>query len=402
MAALKDRYLRQVLAGEVVPDKTKLTDKNGLYLLVKQLSKGGVGLYWRFDFQYAGKRKTLSLGTFPLVSITAARERLLEAKLNLSKGINPSVEREAAKAQKVSPDTFKSLAEEWLARKDGGVGPERHDAITSKLERYVYPSIGSKAVQEVIPKDVVSILRKVDGLGYPVAARETISIIGSVFRYAMATGAADRNPADLDLVALIKPHVKQHHPTITEPARIGELLRKIDGYHGHAATRYALQLMPLLMLRQGELRSTRWDEIDWEAKTLTIPAMRMKLRVHLKEANREQDRHVVPLSTQAIAIFRQLHEISGMFEHCFPNQRNPRSFMSSNTIGGALLRIGISGDELTPHGFRSMASTLLNEMAWNPDAIERQLAHVERNTVRRSYNHGTYLDERRGNASGLG
>jgi integrase len=293
-------------------------------------------------------------------------------------------------------NTFKMLAEEWLAHKKDSISKVRHDDVTCKLTKYAFPCIGGKSIHDVVPLDVIGIIRNIEKLGHKTVARSVVSNVSAIFRYAKATGITDKNPADLDLSILIKPHVRTHYTTITDPAKIGELLRNIHEYTGRAVTRYCLQLMPLLMLRQGELRGIKWSEIDWESATLTIRAERMKLRRHMKDADRDQDAHIVPLSRQAVAIFRQLHEVSGMFEHCFYNQRDPRKHISGNALKRALDSMGCQDDTIImPHGFRSMASTLLNEMGWNPDAIERQLAHVDRNAVRRSYNHGKYLDERR-------
>lgn len=377
----------------------KLQDENGLYLLVKPLTDGSTAKYWRYDYSYAGKRKTLSIGTYPETTITAARKAHQAARALLNAGKCPSTEKQRQKKEIIDAEhaktPFKQVALDWHNQQKWNWCDKYINTVLSRLESDVFPAIGTIGINEVKPADVIKIIRTIGEAGHIPKAHEVLNNINSIYRYAKSLELADKNPADIDASLHLKPHVKQHRATVTEPSKIGGLLRAIDNYHGYFVTVCALKLAPMLMLRPSELRACQWQEIDLDAATLTIQAKRMKLKQHRKEANLESDWHIVPLPHQAVAILKELHHHTGYSVHVFPNVRTPSRPMSAETMNKALRTCGIESDTLTAHGFRAMASTLLNEMGWNPDAIERQLHHTEKNKVRGSYNHAKYLAERR-------
>jgi integrase len=248
----------------------------------------------------------------------------------------------------------------------------------------VFPWVGSKPIKEVTVPELLSVLRRIEARGFIETAHRTLQHCGCVFRYAIATGRAERDPTR-DLAGALAPAVKGHYASISDPMAVGQLLRAIDEYPGEFITACALRLSPLLFVRPGELRKAEWSEIEFAKAEWRVPAARMKMRAI----------HIVPLSRQAISIFEELKPLTGKRVLVFPGAANHTRPMSENTINLALRRLGYSNEEMTAHGFRSMASTLLNEQGWNPDAIERQLAHVERNAVRAAYNYAQFLPERR-------
>jgi integrase len=360
----------------------KLSDRDGLYLLV---STSGSKL-WRFDYRFLSKRKTLALGQYPIVGLADARRACDEARTLLSRGVDPSEKRKVDKlvVTIAAATTFRVVAEEWLSK----VEREGRAEITMRKSRWLldlaYRTIGARPIDTITPPELLLALRNVEAKGHYESARRMRSVCGRVFRYGIATGRATRNPA-LDLQgALIAPKV-QHHAAITDPVAIGALLRAIDGYEGSLIVRAALQLLSMVFVRPGELRHAEWAEFDLEAARWTIPAARMKMRAP----------HIVPLARQALVTLRDLQSMTGGGVFLFPSNRTVTRPISENTLNAALRRLGYGSDDMTSHGFRSMASTRLNEMGrWNPDAIERQLAHGERNTVRAAYNHALYLTER--------
>ncbi|MCG9065748.1 tyrosine-type recombinase/integrase [Laribacter hongkongensis] len=359
----------------------KYSDGKGLYLLVKP-----VGKYWRLDYRFGGKRKTLALGVYPSVSLKDARERRDEARKLLEGGADPG---EARKAQKAAgslnaANSFEVIAREWHAKFLPTWTVGHADKIMRRFERDVFPWLGSRPVAEIDAPTLLAVLRRIESRGAIETAHRAMQSAGQVFRYAIATGRAQRNPA-ADLVGALAPAIKQSFPTITDPIRIAELLRAIDGYQGTLPTLCALRLAPLVFVRPGELRKAEWSEIDLDGSTWIIPAERMKMR----------EKHVVPLSEQAVSILRELHPLTGGGPYVFPGARTNGRPMSENTVNAALRRLGYDKDTMTGHGFRHMASTLLNEQEWNRDAIERQMAHAERNQVRAVYNYAEYLPERR-------
>jgi len=359
----------------------KLSDAGGLHLLI---NPNGSKL-WRLAYRYGGKQKTLAIGAYPLVGLKEAREKRDAAKKVLSRGVDPSVERRQAKLIAATDNSFKSIAEELVLKRE----KEGNTAKTIKKMRWllglVYPDIGEQNVADITAPDLLRALRKIEARGRYETARRVRSTCGQVFRYSVASGRGGRD-LSVDLRdALVTPKVR-HRSTITKPDGIGALLRALDGYDGQLTTKAALALAPLLFVRPGELRYGEWGEFDLPGAIWTIPAEKMKMRRP----------HRVPLSTQAVEIVANLRPITGDGRYLFPSVRSADRPMSENTVNAALRRMGYTVDEMTGHGFRAMASTRLNEMGrWNPDAIERQLAHQEEDETRRAYIHAAeYWDER--------
>lgn len=377
--ALSDKSIKAAKHGHKV---TRLFDGGGLYL---ELAPAG-GKWWRLKYRISGKEKRLSLGVYPQIPLKQARERRDEAKRLLANGIDPSDHRRAAKAAAVqgSQNDFEAVAREWFASFSPKWVKGHAEKILRRLERNVYPYIGKRPVADITPRDVLAVLRKVEGRGAIETAHRTKQNCSQVFRYAVATGRADRDPT-VDLRGALAPRRERHHPTITDPAAIGALLRSIDGYEGAPATKCALRLAPLTFVRPGELRRAEWGEIDLERREWRIPAERMK----------KGEPHIVPLSRQAVDSLQELHPLTGRGTYVFPGARTNGRPMSENTVNAALRRLGYAKDQMTGHGFRSMASTHLNEQGWNRDAVERQLSHAERDGVRAAYNYAEHLPERR-------
>jgi integrase len=368
---LTDTQVRQAKPRE---REYKLADYASLYLLIRP---NGSKL-WRLDYRFGGKQKTLALDAYPIVTLAEARERRDAARKLLANGIDPGVQRKLEKiAAAAGGNTFREVAEELLAKQ----AREGRAAMTTKKNRWLlepaFKTFGDRPVGEITAPELLHALRKFQRRERYESARRMRTVAGMVFRYAIATGRATRD-ISLDLRgALITPNV-QHRPAITEPKKVGALLRAIDGYAGQPTTRMALQLSVLLFVRPGETRRARWREFDLGAAVWNIPAETMKM-----------DRpHRVPLARQSVGIIRQLEKITGEGEFLFPAITSVRRPMSENTLNAALRRLGYSKEEVTAHGFRTTASTLLNEMGrWSPDAIERQLAHQEEDDVRRAYKH---------------
>ncbi|RAS17582.1 integrase [Microvirgula sp. AG722] len=359
----------------------KLSDGAGLFLLVN-----AVGKYWRLAYRFGGKQKTLALGVYPGVSLKEVRERRDEARKLLDGGVDPG---EARKAQKAAgtlnaANSFEAIAREWHAKYLPTWTDGHADRIMRRFEVDVFPWMGGRPVANIDAPSLLAVLRRIEGRGAVDTAHRAMQSVGQVFRYAIATGRAERNPA-ADLVGALAPVIKQSFATITDPRGVAELLRAIDGYQGTFPVQCALKLAPLVFVRPGELRQAEWAEIDLDAATWVIPAERMKMR----------EKHIVPLSDQAAAILRELHPLTGRGRYVFPGARTNGRPMSENTVNAALRRLGFDKDTMTGHGFRHMASTLLNEQGWNRDAIERQMAHGERNQIRATYNYAEYLPERR-------
>jgi integrase len=356
----------------------KLYDERGLYLLV---TPDG-GRWWRFKYRLGGREKGISLGTYPDVSLKRAREKRDEARRLVADGINPSDQRRTAKDAQA--DTFKGIAEEWI--------PKQHfsDKTLEKarwtFDDLIYPYIGNRPVTQITAPQVLELVRRLEARGKHETAHRTKQRIGQVLRYAIATGRAERD-VTADLRGALTPIKVTNHAAVTEPTRVGELLRAIDAYSGQPTVEAALKLAPLLFVRPGELRAARWEELqlDGEEPEWRIPAERMKMREY----------HVVPLARQSAAILRDLQPVTGPRGMVFPNLRDPNRPLSEVALTAALRRMGYSGEEMTWHGFRTIASTLLNEQGWHPDLIELQLAHQERNKVRAAYNRAQRLDERR-------
>jgi len=360
----------------------KLADEKGLYLLV---NPNGSKL-WKLKYRFAGIEKKLSLGSFPTVSLSAARETREEARKQLTNNIDPGVLKNSIKRSKrlAAENSFEAIAREWHAKFSSNRTKEHASRTLIRLEQNIFPWIGRRPIMEVTAPELLSALRRVENRGAIETAHRILQICSQVFRYGIATGRAERN-LSADLVGALAPVKKKHHASITDPVEVGKLLRTINGYEGFFVTKCALQLAPLFFVRPGELRHAEWEEFDFEKAEWRIPAKKMKMR----------EQHIVPLSTQAITILHELKAFTGEGKYVFPSVRTSKRPMSENTVLGALRRLGYTTDEMTGHGFRSLASTLLNENGWNRDAIERQLAHAERNNIRAAYNYAEYLPERR-------
>ncbi len=361
----------------------KLYDEKGLYLLITP--KGSK--CWKQKFRIAGKEKKLSLGLYPDVSLKDARRLRDEARGALALGIDPArrKQEEKAAAKLGAENSFEAIAEEFLEKRE----KEGLAATTLSKSRWfldqLRPSIGRLPVADITPREVLLALRKVENAGKRETANRMRSFASRVFRYAVATARADSDPAHALRGALAAPVVK-HFAAITDAPRLGELLRAIEGYSGEPATMTALKLTPHVFQRPGEVRKMRWAELDLEKSIWIIPASRMKQR---------QDDHTVPLSTQSVELLRSMEGLSSYSDYVFPSARTKLRPMSENAINGALRRLGFAGSEMTAHGFRTTASSLLNESGkWNPDAIERALSHKDRNAVRGIYNRSLYWRER--------
>ncbi|WP_353642473.1 integrase arm-type DNA-binding domain-containing protein [Mesorhizobium sp. WSM2239] len=356
----------------------KLSDGGGLQLWVQP---SGARL-WRLAYRFDGKQKVLALGSYPLTSLAEARQARDDAKHLLAGGLDPGQDRKLRKSS--AKDTFRSIAKEYVdkLRKEG-----RADRTITKVKwllDFAHPKFGDKCIREIDAATILAALRSVEVRGRYESARRLRSTIGSVFRYAIATARADTDPTSALRNALIRPTVTPR-AAITDPKALGGLLRAIDAFDGQPETRAALNLMALLFPRPGELRAAAWDEFDFENSVWTIPEARMKMRRP----------HRIPLSRQAISVLTELRAISGAGTLLFPSVRSGSRPISDNTLNAALRRMGYSKEEATAHGFRATASTLLNECGkWHPDAIERQLAHIENNSVRRAYVRAEHWDER--------
>lgn len=361
----------------------KLFDGQGLFLLVTPTG----GKLWRLKFDYQGKSKLLALGAYPAVTLSDARQRREDARKLLANGVNPCEVKKAQKAALVAEaeNAFEIIAREWHEKFSGQWSQGHADTTLQRLERDVFPWLGSKPVNEIKPVDVLSVLRRVEGRGALETAHRVRTICGQVLRYAVATGRAERDSA-ADLRGALPPVREKHHAALTDPKEVADLLRAIEGFKGTFHVKCALKLAPMLFVRPGELRQMEWAEIDFEATQWNIPAEKMKM----KQA------HIVPLSSQAVAILKDLHPLTGFGRYVFPCHRTPLRPMTNNAINAALRRMGYASDEMTGHGFRAMARTILDEVLQaRPDFIEHQLAHAVRDPNGRAYNRTAHLDERK-------
>ena len=358
----------------------KMFDERGLFLLVTATGSKG----WRFRYRFAGREKLISLGVYPDVSLKMAREKRDAARRLLAEDppVDPSARRQAAK--RAHADTFEAVAREWMEKAEQSISKDTVELLRRRLELYVFPAIGRRQIASITAPELLAPLRRIENRKRFETARRTRSACGRIFRYAIATGRAERDVA-ADLKGALVTVRPKHFAAITEPKRIGELLRAIESYQGQPTVLYALRLAPLVFVRPGELRAAEWDEFDLDAAEWRIRAERTKMKTA----------HLVPLAQQAITLLDDLYELTGTGRFLFPSLRSRNRCMSDNTMNAALRRLGFGKDEMTSHGFRSMASTRLNEMGFPPDVIELQLAHAERNKVRAAYNRAERLSERR-------
>ena len=376
---------RDVLNAKPTSSPQKLSDGAGLFLFI---SPNG-GKWWRFRYFYLQKEKMLSLGTFPDVSLKEARERREEARKLVSAGVDPGVNRKAKKAAKIesAANSFEVIAREWLDKKSSGWAASHTDKIIRRLERDVFPWLGKQPIAEITAPELLKVLRRIEDRGVPETAHRALQNCGQVFRYAIATGRLTYNIAG-DMRGALSPAKEGHFAAVTDPKEAGELLRVMDGYKGSLVTKCALRLAPLVFLRPGELRNAEWKEIDFEKAEWVIPAIRMKLK--------NQGDHIIPLSRQAVEILKELHPLTGEGRYVFPGGRTNGRPMSDNAILAAMRRMGIPKEQMTGHGFRAMARTILDEVLhFRPDYIEHQLAHAVRDPNGRAYNRTAHLTERR-------
>lgn len=356
----------------------KLYDDRGLYLLVHPRG----AKYWRLKYSLDGREKVLALGVYPDVGLAVARSNRDRAREQLAVGVDLAAQRRAKREGR--SDTFQSIAQEWLARQP--FTPKTLQKANWTFNDLIFRYIGNWPIRSIKPTDVLEVVRRLEKRGKIETAHRTKQRIGQVCRYAIATGRADRDPTQ-DLRGALTPLKVTNRAAITEPRRVGELLKAIDGYQGSVETEFALKIAPLLFVRPGELRNALWAEIDLESENpeWRIPAEKMKMR----------RMHIVPLARQAVALFKELRAQEIDSDFAFPSSMDLGRPISENTLGAALRRMGFSNSEMTAHGFRAMASTLLNEQGYQPDLIELQLAHAERNEVRAAYNRAVRLGERR-------
>ena len=378
---LTDTAVRKAKPGK---KPSKIADEKGLFLMITPQG----GKWWRFRYSFDGKEKLLSLGIYPDVSLAGARDRRDTARKLLAEGIDPSEQRKAAKAMRadLAANTFEIIGRAWYAKTAPMLAENTKAKLLRFLEVDVFPWIGTRPITSLAAADLIKVIERIEQRGAMDIARRVHNYMGRIFRYAVGRGLATRDPSrDIELKDILPPENVQHHASVTDPKAVGGLLRAIDGFTGALGTRCALRLAALAFVRPGELRHAEWAEFDFEKAEWRIPAGKMKMK----------EQHIVPLSAQAIAVLREIQPLTGTGRYVFPSERGGSRPMSENTINAALRRMGYAKEEMTGHGFRSMASTLLHELGLPHAAIERQLAHGERNKVSAAYNFAEHLPERR-------
>lgn len=359
----------------------KLFDGGGLYL---EISPAG-GKWWRIKYRFDGKEKRLSLGVYPDVSLKDARERRDTARKLLANDVDPSENRKAQKAAKQdrAANSFETVAREWYAKHAPNWVEHHGDRIIRRLERDCFPWIGGRPIADVTALEILAVVRRIENRGALETAHRALSNIGQVFRYSVATGRASRDPTG-DLRGALPAVKSEHFAAVTEPKQVAELLRTLDGYQGTFTVACALKIAPLVFVRPGELRKAEWADID-------IDAAEWRYNV-----TKTDTQHIVPLSTQAVAILRELHALTGTGRFVFPGARSNGRPMSDNAILAAMRRMGVGKDDMSGHGFRAMARTILDEvLGVRPDLIEHQLAHAVKDPNGRAYNRTAHLPERR-------
>jgi integrase len=380
--ALTDTFVKQAKwSGKPAGDKH--TDGKGMYLLIKE-----AGRYWRMDYRFMDKRKTLALGVYPEISLAKARKRREKARELLAEGSDPSAakqdEQQAKQAE--AANTFERVAREWLEKTSASRAAITQEKVQTWLEKDVFPHIGHMPMRSIGPRDVLDkVVRRMEQRGVIDTAHRIKQLCGQVFRYAVVTGGAERDVTS-DLKDALQKKVKVHHAAVTEPKAAGELMRAIYGYTGHPTTVAALKLAPLVFVRPGELRTAEWAEIDLEAAEWRIPGSKMKMGHD----------HIVPLCKQAVDILRGIQPLTGAGRYVFPSIRTGQRPMSENTVNSALRALGYPTEVHTGHGFRAMARTIMDEeLEMRVDLIEHQLAHTVKDPNGRAYNRTAHLPARR-------
>jgi integrase len=367
--------------GQAKP--VKLPDGGGMYLLV---NPNGTK-YWRYNYRYAGKRKTLAMGVYPDTSLAAARKLHQTARETLAKDIDPG---EAKRIERItrhlaSADSFEAVATEWSESKLHDKSDSYRDRTIRLLKNDLYPSLGTRPISQITSAELLMVLRKVESRGAVNMAHRAKQTAGQVFRYAVATGRAERDPSG-DLRGALKTKAKKHYAAITDPVQVGKLLIAIDAFQGTPAVKTALQMSALLFQRPGEIRAMEWAEINWEEERWEIPADKMKMR----------QPHIVPLCTQAIDLLKQLHALTGRGRYVFPSARGGSRSLSENGVRVALRTMGYDNETMTPHGFRAMARTIMDEVLnYRVEWIEHQLAHAVKDANGTAYNRTAHLPQRK-------
>lgn len=359
----------------------KLPDEKGMYLLVNPNGSK----YFRFDYRFNNKRKTLALGVYPDTSLKQSREKRDTARKQLADGIDPNFHKKTVKISALiaNENSFEFVAREWHSKFKSKWTDDHANRLLKTLERNVFPHLGKRPISEIEAPELLYVMRKIETQGIIYTLHRVLQNCGQIFRYGIATGRCKRDPC-LDLRGALTPVKSKHHASIIDPREIANLLRVMDDYSGSFISKCALQLSVLTFCRPGEIRHAEWNEIDMATRQWRIPASKMKMR----------QQHIVPLANQTIELLNILRPITGKGKYLFPSQNSFDRPMSENTINAAIRRMGYSKNEMTAHGFRSLASTRLNEMHYNRDWIERQLAHSEKDGVRAAYNYAEYLPQR--------
>lgn len=372
------------------PQTRKISDGGGLFL---EINKNG-SKYWRLAYRFAGKQKLLAFGVYPGVSLTKAREAAQNAKKELADGKDPGLSRKISKSVGDQNDSFQFVALEWLEKFKNQWTETHLKSISGRLKLHVYPWIGDRPVGEITAPEMLSVLRRIEARGHLENAHRAMTNSGQVFRYAIATGRAERNPC-ADLKGAIPPPSVKHMSSITDPKDVGELMRAISRYSGYTLTRCALQLTAYVFLRSGEIRFAEWSEFDFEKREWRIPSKKMKGLRKEKEAN-PNNYHLVPLAHQVIKILEEVRALSGEGKYLFPGLRTYDKPISDATLTNALRRMGYSQEELHVHGFRAMARTLIRqELGFDEEPIERQLGHAVKGPLGAAYNRADFVEERR-------
>lgn len=387
--ALTDTFVRQVKhGGRAAGDKH--ADGGGLYLHVL-----AAGKYWRLAYRFDGKQKVLALGVYPIVALASARRKRDEAKRLLEAGTDPGLAKRVAKvtARVSAGNTFEAVATEYHASKSAAWSPKYAERWLRLLRKDLFPYIGAIPLADITAPMVLDVLQKAEKRGVLEVAHTLRQSAGQVFRYGVQTGRCASNPVT-DLHGALRPVVVRHMAAVLEPAKAGELLRAIDGYTGQPMTRAALLLSALLFQRPGNIRAMEWSWVNLDDGMLTIPAESMKRRLHEKINGRP---HFVPLAPQAVEVLRELHPLTGHGRYVFPGLRTGERPMSENTVNAALRRLGFSGEEMSAHGFRAMARTLMveNIPGIHPDVIEAQLAHGKSGPLGAAYDRAEFMQQRR-------
>ena len=360
----------------------KLSDGQGLYLLVTTTG----GKLWRIDYTFAGKRKTLALGNYPAITLSDARQRREDAKKLLANGVDPSEIKKSQKASTVADaaNSFEVVTREWHEKFKGKWVASHAQHKLERFEKNVFPWIGKMPIADVKATDILSLLRRIESRNLLDTAHRVKTDCGQVLRYAVSTGRAERD-CTADLKDALPPAKSGHFSAPTDPKAVAQMLKAIDGFTGSFVVQCAMKLAPMLFVRPGELLVAEWSEIDLDAAEWNIPGHKMKMK----------DPHLVPLSTQAVAILRELQPLTGHSKYVFPCNRSPLRCMSENAVNGGLRRLGFEKSEITGHGFRATARTMIHEvLGFSPDAIEAQLSHAVPDRLGKAYNRTQHLAER--------